>query len=89
MRGREVISLAEVRLRRLLSAYWKADAINQLTTDTAMRYKESFEQQTYMREASDAGNLQLLYSGLDVLGETPWVINREIFEVMLEVWNSG
>ena len=54
-----------------------------------MRYKDSVEQQSYLREASALGNLELVYAALDVLGSTPWVINREIFDVVLQVWNSG
>lgn len=30
-----------------------------------------------------------MYAGLDVLGSTPWQINRKIFDVVLEVWNAG
>jgi DNA-directed RNA polymerase len=54
-----------------------------------MRYKDSQEQQSYLRHASDRGNLELIYAGLDVLGSTPWQINRKVFDVVLEVWNSG
>ncbi len=56
---------------------------------SAMRYKESVEQASYLRHASDMGNVELIYAGLDVLGSTPWVINQKIFDVVLEVWNSG
>lgn len=54
-----------------------------------MRYKDSQEQQSYLREASALGNLELVYASLDVLGNTPWRINEEIFKVVLEAWNSG
>ena len=54
-----------------------------------MRFKESVEQQSYLSEASAQGNLELVYASLDVLGNTPWQINREIFDVVLQVWNSG
>ncbi|KAF8317988.1 DNA/RNA polymerase [Clavulina sp. PMI_390] len=56
---------------------------------TVMRIKDSIEQQQYVREASQNGNLELIFSALDVLGSTPWVVNREVFNVVLEVWNSG
>lgn len=56
---------------------------------SAMRYKESLEQASYMRRASSLGNLELIYAGMDVLGSTPWVINRKVFDVVLQVWNSG
>jgi DNA-directed RNA polymerase len=29
------------------------------------------------------------YARLDVLGSTPWKINRKVFDVVLEVWKSG
>ncbi|KIJ34927.1 hypothetical protein M422DRAFT_80735, partial [Sphaerobolus stellatus SS14] len=54
-----------------------------------MRYKDSVEQAVYLREASRHGRLELVYAGLDVLGSTPWQINREVFDVILRVWNSG
>ncbi len=56
---------------------------------SAMRYKDSQEQYSYLRQASSLGNLELVYASLDVLGNTPWQINRQIFDVVLEVWNSG
>ncbi|EEB97159.1 hypothetical protein MPER_03573, partial [Moniliophthora perniciosa FA553] len=56
---------------------------------SAMRYKDSVEQQSYLRRASELGNVELVYAGLDVLGSTPWKINKKIFDVVLEVWNSG
>ncbi|KAI0640998.1 DNA/RNA polymerase [Trametes meyenii] len=55
----------------------------------AMRFKESREQEIYLRHASDAGRLELVFAGLDVLGSTPWRINRRVFDVVLKVWNSG
>ena len=55
----------------------------------AMRFKDSQEQQTYLKHASAMGNVELVYAGLDVLGSTPWQINRRVFDVVLSVWNSG
>ncbi|EIW56833.1 DNA/RNA polymerase [Trametes versicolor FP-101664 SS1] len=55
----------------------------------AMRFKESREQELYLRHASDAGRLELVFAGLDVLSSTPWRINRTVFDVVLKVWNSG
>ncbi|KXN82382.1 DNA-directed RNA polymerase, mitochondrial [Leucoagaricus sp. SymC.cos] len=54
-----------------------------------MRYKDSMEQQIYLREASKNGQFELVYAGLDVLGSTPWRINRKVFDVVVQVWNSG
>ncbi|THV02643.1 DNA/RNA polymerase [Dendrothele bispora CBS 962.96] len=54
-----------------------------------MRYKESVEQLSFLQRASELGNVELIYAGLDVLGNTPWKINKGVFDVVLEVWNSG
>ncbi|KIK64988.1 hypothetical protein GYMLUDRAFT_160261 [Collybiopsis luxurians FD-317 M1] len=56
---------------------------------SAMRFKESVEQASYVVHASELGNVELVYAGLDVLGSTPWQINRKVFDVVLQVWNSG
>lgn len=56
---------------------------------SVMRYKDCQEQQSYLREASTLGNVELVFAGLDVLGSTPWTINKSIFDVVLQVWNSG
>ncbi|GJJ10389.1 hypothetical protein Clacol_004615 [Clathrus columnatus] len=60
-----------------------------ISKTTVMRYKDSLEQSVYLQEASSQGKLELVYAGLDVLSSTPWKINKEIFDVVLEVWNSG
>ena len=54
-----------------------------------MRYKDTQEQVSYLQQASKLGRLELVYAGLDVLGSTPWRINRPIFDTVLKVWNSG
>ncbi|KAI0270564.1 DNA/RNA polymerase [Gloeopeniophorella convolvens] len=54
-----------------------------------MRFKDSQEQQQYLKHASSSGNVELVYAGLDVLGSTPWQVNRRVFDVVLQVWNSG
>jgi DNA-directed RNA polymerase len=45
------------------------------------------------REYFDAtdreGHLSTLYKGLTALGKVPWKINRDVFMVQLEAWNSG
>lgn len=55
----------------------------------AMRIRECQEQKAHLDEASREGHLQHVFDGLDVLGSTPWVVNKEVFEVALKVWNSG
>lgn len=54
-----------------------------------MRLKDTQEQLTYLRHASAQGHVELIFASLDVLGSTPWQINRPIFDVVLQVWNSG
>ncbi|KAJ7482195.1 DNA/RNA polymerase [Mycena galericulata] len=54
-----------------------------------MRFKDSVEQRSYLKYASEQGHVELVYAGLDVLGSTPWRINKRVFDVVLEVWNSG
>ncbi|KAI6030315.1 hypothetical protein EDC04DRAFT_2572269 [Pisolithus marmoratus] len=56
---------------------------------SVMRFKDCAEQQVYLEHATTLGNVELVYAGLDVLGSTPWKINRQIFDVVLQVWNSG
>ncbi|KAL8978997.1 MAG: hypothetical protein Q9205_005563 [Flavoplaca limonia] len=43
----------------------------------------------YCMIATENGDMDLVSAGLDVLSRTPWQINGPVFEVMLEVWNSG
>lgn len=47
------------------------------------------EQRFYAEAALGQGDMAELCKGLDVLGRTPWAINRPLLEVMLEAWNSG
>ena len=43
----------------------------------------------YIRAAAEGGDLEHIFAGLNVLGKTPWKINRSIFDVMIKVWDSG
>ena len=54
-----------------------------------MRFKESVEQEKYLRESIGSGSVELVMEGLNVLGRTPWRINKPVFDVVLQVWNSG
>ena len=56
---------------------------------SVMRFKESIEQETYLQKAIDDGKMELVLAGLDVLGSTPWRINKNVYDVVLKVWNSG
>ncbi|KAL5478724.1 RPO41 [Sanghuangporus weigelae] len=57
--------------------------------NSVMRIKDTQEQLTYLRFASAAGHMEHVYAGLDVLSSTPWIINRDVFDIVLQVWNSG
>lgn len=54
-----------------------------------MRFKESHEQLAYLKNAAQKHNLEFIFAGLDTLGATPWRINKKIFDVVLQVWNTG
>ncbi|KAI8953717.1 DNA-directed RNA polymerase [Xylaria longipes] len=47
------------------------------------------DQRIYTEAALQRGDLDQVTKGLDVLGRTAWQINRPVFDVMLEAWNSG
>ncbi len=53
-----------------------------------MRLKDTQEQAVYLRYASERGNMELIFASLDILGSTPWKINRSVFDVVLKVWNG-
>ncbi|KAL2020454.1 hypothetical protein VTK56DRAFT_8420 [Thermocarpiscus australiensis] len=47
------------------------------------------DQRIYAEAAIERGDMEQMMKGLDVLGRTAWKINRPVFDVMLEAWNSG
>ncbi|CAG8530136.1 4387_t:CDS:10, partial [Acaulospora morrowiae] len=55
----------------------------------AMRTKECPEQIAYLKKASELHYLERVFAGLDVLGSTCWAINNKVYDVVLEIWNSG
>ena len=46
-------------------------------------------QKLYAKAAAERGDLDQVFKGLDVLAQTGWRINQEVFKVMLEAWNTG
>lgn len=55
-----------------------------------MRATADHEQvKQYNKIAAERGDLDQVFAGLNILGKTPWIINRSVFDVMLEAWNSG
>jgi DNA-directed RNA polymerase, mitochondrial len=59
------------------------------STNRIMRIKQSDEQKNYLRAAADRGDLDGIYEGLNVLGETGWRVNPGVFDVLVQVWNEG
>ncbi|KAI0888974.1 DNA/RNA polymerase [Annulohypoxylon maeteangense] len=47
------------------------------------------DQKIYTEAAMQRGDMEQVSKGLDVLGKTGWRINKPVFDVMLEAWNSG
>lgn len=47
------------------------------------------DQKIYTEAALARGDMDQVLRGLDVLGKTAWMINRDVFDVMLEAWNTG
>ena len=61
-----------------------------LGSQGVIRLKSADDQsRRYAITASHNGDLAQVFAGLDVLARTPWKINRPVFDVMLEAWNSG
>ncbi|CAG8507454.1 1798_t:CDS:2, partial [Acaulospora colombiana] len=54
-----------------------------------MRTKECPEQIAYLKKASELQYLERVFAGLDVLGSTCWTINKKVYDVVIEIWNSG
>ncbi|KAI1611055.1 DNA-directed RNA polymerase [Exophiala viscosa] len=46
-------------------------------------------QAQYGLAAAERGDLDQLFAGVDILGKTGWRINKQVFNVMVEAWNSG
>lgn len=47
------------------------------------------DQRLYAEAALARGDMEQVTKGLDVLGKTAWRVNRPVFDVFLEAWNSG
>lgn len=54
-----------------------------------MRTRDSPEQALHLLESHRFNGLEMVYKSLDKLGRTAWKINKPIFDVMSQVWNSG
>lgn len=56
---------------------------------SVMRARESSEQTAYLDTASERGDLDRMFEGLNKLGDTAWTVNSELFDVISKVWNTG
>lgn len=56
---------------------------------SVMRARESSEQTAYLDTASERGDLDRLFAGLNKLGSTAWTVNSKVFDIMSKVWNTG
>ena len=54
-----------------------------------VRIKNNYLGKRYAITACSSGDMALTFAGLDVLGKTPWRINRPVLEAMIEAWNTG
>ncbi|MCJ1261025.1 DNA-directed RNA polymerase [Lobaria immixta] len=54
-----------------------------------IRIKNDYESTRYATTASGNGDMKQIFAGLDILGKTPWRVNRGLLEVMLRAWDSG
>ena len=55
-----------------------------------VRFRATYTQtKEYIQVAAKNGDMAQIFAALDILGKTPWKINRQVFEVMVQVWNSG
>lgn len=59
------------------------------TPSTLVRIKDSAETVAYVKAAAEANNLDEVYAGLNVLGNTPWTVNAKVLEVVSQCWNTG
>ncbi|SZF03459.1 unnamed protein product [Blumeria hordei] len=55
-----------------------------------MRIKQGDEEQRHYCEAAiSQGEMSKVVQGLNVLGKTSWRINQQVFDIMLQAWNTG
>lgn len=58
-------------------------------TAEMMRFRDSPEQLQHIKKAAENRELDTVFAALDVLGSTAWSINRQVYDVISQVWNSG
>ncbi|KAK6456130.1 mitochondrial DNA-directed RNA polymerase [Scheffersomyces xylosifermentans] len=91
--GRSMSNCVQPQLLPMLVAPREWNSYNDggylYSRSTLVRIKDSAETTAYLRKASDLGNLEEVYDGLNVLGRTAWTVNADVFAVITKYWNSG
>lgn len=61
------------------------------TTSQAVVRMKNYDpaQRAYAQSAIENGDMEKMFTGLDVLSKVPWQINKDVFEVMVQAWNTG
>lgn len=54
-----------------------------------IRMHGNIYQAAMVDEADKKGYLHTIYHALDVLGATPWRVNRRLLDVCMQCWNEG
>jgi DNA-directed RNA polymerase, mitochondrial len=54
-----------------------------------VRMKDRDLQMPFVKDADELGDLADVYRVLEILGSTPWKINKQVLAVVTQVWNSG
>ena len=70
------------------TGYKKGGFLQSSTGVIRQKQSDRFSQR-YAIAASQNGDMAQVFAGLDVLARTPWKINRPVFDVMIEAWNTG
>lgn len=60
------------------------------TVVPAVRFKDvSRAQKAYIDLAVNKGDMKQVFAGLDVISKVPWRINKRVFRVLADCWNTG
>lgn len=70
------------------SSFYEGGFLETRSAFLRIKYSE-YAQREYAEAAAARGDLDTFFAGVDVLGRTAWRINRDVFTVMLDAWNSG
>lgn len=70
------------------TSYWEGAFLEHRVSAVRV-YADDTSSKNYAMAASNNGDMQHMFAGLNALARTPWRVNRDLFEVMLLAWNSG